>query len=235
MLSIVICDDDSTHIDILKEHLIKILQDLNMKYNILEFKSGEELVENYPGKIDILFLDIQMKVLTGMDVARRIREFDTKVEIIFTTAVADYVHEGYEVRAYRYLLKPIKYENLERHVKLCIKDLLSKNSTISIQSNHNTVVLSVDEILYVEVQKKNVTIHTEQKDYVIEISMKKVEEKLLNHKFFRCHKSFLVNLRKINSIKDKMVIIKGHEVPVSRYKIKELKIQLANVLGDVLC
>ncbi|RDY22945.1 DNA-binding response regulator [Romboutsia maritimum] len=235
MLSIVICDDDTTHIDILKKYLIEILEDLNMNHKLLEFKSGEELLENYPKKIDILFLDIQMKDLTGMDVARKIRKFDTKVEIIFTTAVSEYIHEGYEVRAYRYLLKPIKYKNLERHVKLCIRDLLSKNSTISIQSNHDTIVLSVDEILYAEVEKKNVTIHTENRDYIIEISMKKVEEKLLNHNFFRCHKSYLVNLKKINSIKDKIAVIKGNEIPVSRYKIKELKIQLANILGDVLC
>ena len=119
-----------------------------------------------------------MNGLSGMDVARKIREFDNNVEIIFTTSIEQYVFEAYEVRAYRYLVKPIEHEKLRKQVKLCIDDYLRKNSIISINSNKATVKIPIGEILYVEVMKKEVTIYTESKVYTIEISMKKVEEKL---------------------------------------------------------
>lgn len=101
MLNIVICEDDLPQRLLLYNYLDKILNDICLDYDILEFSSAEELLTNYPRKLDILFLDIQMGDLSGMDVARKIRNFDSRVEIIFTTAIAEYIYEGYEVRAYR--------------------------------------------------------------------------------------------------------------------------------------
>ena len=101
MLKVAICEDDDFFRDKLKQYLEKILEDITNNFEIITFNSGEDLVENYPEDIDIYFLDIEMNKLTGMDVARKIREVDDNVEIIFTTALVDYVHEGYEVRAYR--------------------------------------------------------------------------------------------------------------------------------------
>ncbi|MDC9428716.1 two-component system response regulator RgaR, partial [Clostridioides difficile] len=75
---------------------------------------------------DIIFLDIQMKDINGIEVAKKIRKFDEKVEIIFTTAFSEYAPQGYEVRAYRYLVKPIEYSNFAMGVNLCIDNLQRK-------------------------------------------------------------------------------------------------------------
>ena len=99
-------------------------------YEVLEFVSGEDLLSNYPNNIDLLFLDIQMNGLNGMDVARRIREFDNNVEIIFTTSVLDYVCEGYEVNAYRYMLKPIEYNIFKNNMGKCIENIIKKKTKI---------------------------------------------------------------------------------------------------------
>ena len=103
-----VCEDNSLHINLVKGYIDDFFNEFH-NYEVLEFVSGEDLLSNYPNNIDLLFLDIQMNGLNGMDVARRIREFDNNVEIIFTTSVLDYVCEGYEVNAYRYMLKPIEY------------------------------------------------------------------------------------------------------------------------------
>lgn len=234
ILNIVICDDEFLHRSILKEYLSKILNEEILEYSLTEYNSGEELINNY-GKVDLLFLDIQMDELSGMDVARKIREFDNSVEIIFTTSMIQYVFEAYEVRAYRYLVKPIEYEELKKQVKLCIADCLAKKNVISIDSNKEMLILSIDEILYAEVIRKEVTIYTESKAYTIETSMKSIEKKLLNHNFFRCHHSYLVNLKKINEIKNKSIFINDDEIPISRTRYKDLKIRLLNLLGDSLC
>lgn len=233
-LNIVICDDEFLHRSILKEFLVSILDEELLEYDLIEYSSGEDLISNYD-KVDLLFLDIQMNELSGMDVARKIREFDNNVEILFTTSVEQYVFEAYEVKAYRYLVKPIEYEELKKQVKLCISDYLSKNSIISIDSNKVTVKIPIGEILYVEVMKKEVTIYTEYKVYTIETSMKRVENKLSNYGFFRCHHSYLINLNKASEIRDKAIFINDTKIPVSRTKYKALKIKLVNLLGDSLC
>ena len=114
MFRIVICEDDLSQRELLKGFLYKVFEEIQEDLDLIEFESGEEaLLEEVILKgIDIFFLDIQMNGLNGMDVARRIREFDNNVEIIFTTSVLDYVCEGYEVNAYRYMLKPIEYLSL---------------------------------------------------------------------------------------------------------------------------
>ena len=236
-LNIIICDDEFLHRLILKEFLIKILDESLLEYNLIEYSSGKDLISNYNknNKADLLFLDIQMNDLSGMDVARKIRKFDNTIEIIFTTAIEKYVFEAYEVRAYRYLVKPIEYEKLKRQVKLFISDYLTKNSIILIDTHKYTVKISIGDILYSEVMRKHVTIYTESKAYTIEISMKRVEEKLLNYGFFRCHHSYLVNLNKINEIRDKTIFINDNEIPISRTRYKSLKTKLVNLLGDYLC
>lgn len=133
MFYIVICEDDDVQKKLLATYLQQIFNKLGMEYSLIEFSSGEELLNNYPDKIDILFLDIQMDKLTGIDAARKIREFDRNVEIVFTTAILDYIHEGYEVKAYRYLLKPLEYECILKHTKTCIEELVNKKDTIAIK------------------------------------------------------------------------------------------------------
>ena len=102
-LNIVICEDDFLHRSILKEFLVSILDEELLEYVLIEYSSGEDLISNYD-KVDLLFLDIQMNELSGRAVARKIREFDNNVEILFTTSVEQYVFEAYEVKAYIYLV-----------------------------------------------------------------------------------------------------------------------------------
>lgn len=237
MFFIVICEDDSSQRELLITYLNRIFIDLNVDYFIQEFSSGEELLNAYPDKVDILFLDIQMDKLTGMDVAKKIREFDTNVEIVFTTAIIDYIHEGYEVRAYRYLIKPLDYDCILKHTKACIDDLIDRKCTIVIKDRLETAIIQIAEILYIEVLRKEITIYTKDNKYSFKTSMKSIEDTLLKKNFFRCHRSYLINLKKVTWLREKenVVIIDDYEVPLSRYKLKTLKNKLAHILGDTIC
>lgn len=112
-ICIAICDDEIIHLNMLKKYIKDILDTRRIDYTLVEYTSGEELLEKYPRNIDIIFLDIQMEELSGMETAIKIREFDSKVDIIFTTSFTDYVYQVYEVNAYRYILKPLDYEKIE--------------------------------------------------------------------------------------------------------------------------
>lgn len=236
MIKIAICEDEAIHRKILTNYLNKFFKESKFQYEITEFKSGEELIENYRDDTDILLLDIIMNNLTGMDVARKIRKFDNKVEIIFVTSIIDYIQEGYEVGAYRYLMKPIDYEELKKHISSCIDKLLESNKNyIVFQEENKTHKVLVDEITYVEIVRRNLTIHTIKKNYEIRMTLKKIEEELSKYSFFRCHKSYLINMNHIQSLKEDSVIVNDDEVPVSRHRMRDFKIKLAEVLGDILC
>ena len=128
MFRIVICEDDLSQRELLKGFLYKVFEEIQEDLDLIEFESGEEaLLEEVILKgIDIFFLDIQMNKLTGMDLARWIRKENDTSEIIFVTSLVNYIQEGYTVRAYRYLLKPINYEDLRSHLLSCISDITKK-------------------------------------------------------------------------------------------------------------
>lgn len=237
MIKVVICEDELNQQKLLEEYLNDILKNCTEVYEILTYKSGEDLLNNYPKDVDIFLLDIQMGSITGMDVARKIREIDKKsVEIIFTTSLIEYIQEGYEVRAYRYLLKPIKYEDLKTHIVSCIRDIEQMDKYLVINNKSDIKRIKHSQIIYIEIQKKDMTIHTISGDYLIKASMDKIEKEIDNVKFYRCHKSFLINLEYVDSLKQYSAILEnGEEVPISRHRFKDTKNRFFNLIGDKLC
>ncbi|MBS6506799.1 MAG: response regulator transcription factor [Paraclostridium bifermentans] len=234
-LSVAICDDEPIHRNLLLNYLNQVFH--NESYEVLEFEKGEELLENYPEKLDILLLDIQMGGLNGIETAKKIRQFDTNVIIIFTTAVFDFIQQGYEVRAFRYLLKPISYDEFSIHLIECKNDItneIKKNIKIKETTEGSISIIPISSILYIETVSRVTLIHTDKKIYKTRESIKNLENELENHLFYRCHRSYLINLHKVSSINKDSVYIKNDEILVSRYKIKDLKLRITNTLGSLL-
>lgn len=236
MYRMVICEDDATQRKFLKDYILKSVEDICTNIELLEFSSGEELLEQNLEGIDIYFLDIQMFELTGMDVAKRIRERDNTSEIIFITSLLEYIQEGYKVRAYRYLLKPIEYEDLKENILNCISDIISKRENfIIVEEQGISYKVGIKDITYIEIIKKDITIHTGHKDYNIKNRIKNLEQELSMYNFFRCHKSYLINMEHIDFIGKDNVMIKNIEIPVSKYRMSNLKTKLTNMLGAIIC
>ncbi|UUV14616.1 LytR/AlgR family response regulator transcription factor [Clostridioides difficile] len=236
MYRIVICEDDITQITFLRECILKSLEGISSQIELFEFNSGEELLESNLESIDIFFLDIKMLKLTGMDVAKIIRETNDTSEIIFITSIVDYIQEGYKVRAYRYLLKPIDFGDLNESILSCISDIIKRRENFMLIENKGIInKILINSIMYIEVRKKVLTIHTKNDTYYTKNSMDKIELELEKYNFFRCHKSYLINLKYIQFICKNAVVINNEDIPVSKYRISDLKTKLTHVLGDVLC
>ncbi len=236
MIKIAICEDEKEQQELLKRYINQIFDALSVKCRLEVFNSGEELLERYSKDTDILLLDIQMGQINGIDTARKVRVLDDKVEIIFITALIEYVLEGYEVRAYRYLIKPVKYNNLKDNIINCIKEVDIKNKYIMVKAQGSQTKLNVSEITYIEVQKETITIHTLNEVYKINGTMSNIEKEIDCSRFFRCHKSFLVNLEHVKSIKQYVAILENSkEVPVSRYRFKETKDKFFDLIEEKLC
>ncbi|WEV14969.1 LytTR family DNA-binding domain-containing protein [Clostridium perfringens D] len=236
MFSIALCEDNSLQREELKNNLSKVLDEIGVEYKLLTFETGEDLLREYPENLDMLFLDIQMGELTGMETARKVRKYDDKVEIIFITALWDYIQKGYEVRAFRYLIKPVKFKELQEQVTASVENILHKRYTyITIKDKNNVLKIRTEDILFLETFERKVIIHTNSQDYIVKMSMNKLEKELNNKGFFRCHTSYIVNLIKIEEIKKDYLLINKFTLPVSKYRMKNLKLRLTSLLGDLIC
>ncbi|EIS9209309.1 response regulator transcription factor [Clostridioides difficile] len=236
MYRVAICEDDSIQRLLLKDLIYKIFNEISNQIEILEFSSGEELIKCTLEGIDIFFLDIQMDKLTGIDVAKKIRQKDNDSEIIFITSLIDYIQDGYKVRAYRYLLKPIQFEDLKENILTCISDIIKKRENYLIVNRKGSIdKILIDRVTYIEVNKKDITIHTLDDFYCTKNTIEKLEKELEIYGFFRCHKSYLVNLNHIKSMSRTTIIINNENIPVSKHRVSDLKTKLTYVLGSIIC
>lgn len=236
MINIGICDDELHYRSEIKDILNEILNSYSINYNIYEFSSGEDLLNNYPKNLDILIMDIQMKIINGMDTAREIRKFDENLEIIFMTSFAEFMQEGYEVKAYRYILKPISEKKISKNIIPCINEIMKKrNNYLTINVKNYIDRIKIDSITYIETDRPNILIYTHDNIYTKKMNISKIEKTLSEYGFFRCHNSYIINLKLVESMNSNTVIVDGKNIPISKYRIKDLKLAITNILGDIIC
>ncbi|TQQ84277.1 response regulator transcription factor [Peptacetobacter hominis] len=238
MFRVVICEDEDIHRKILSDYVIKIFKEINAEIELMEFESGDEILSSDIEfkSVDIFLLDIQMDGIDGMELAKNIRSKSDSSEIIFITSLINYIQDGYIVRAYRYLLKPLEYEELKKHLFSCISDIRSRRENYIIIENKGIIhKVLIKDIMYIDVIKKDLSIYTQENIYHSKNSLDRMEKELEKYNFYRCHKSYLVNLEYIDTIKGNTVFIGDYQIPVSKYRISNLKKKITIMLGDVIC
>jgi len=234
MVNIAVADDDLRQQKLLKEYLDNYSEESLQQINVQFFSDGFQLLENYvPGKFDILLLDIQMQNIDGMKAAQEIRMIDDTVIIMFITNFVHYAIRGYSVKALDFIVKPISYELFCQKLKNAVL-LLNRNQKdkIYFKTKEGHIALDCTVILYFEVSAHKVIIHTNKDSHLTSYTLKNIEEKLNDARFFRCHTGFLVNILHVKSVgKNFAVMGNGTEVPISKYRRKEFLDAIGNCLG----
>ncbi len=225
MLNIAICDDDPAIRSDLQNSMQRYKAETGLHLQIAEFTSGDQLLQEFPENIDLLILDIQMPGRSGLDTARAIRKVNQQVLIIFFTNYVQYALEGYEVQAYRFLLKPLDYDQFTRVVGSALQLLQNRRQNVLlIQTKERTSHIPIDSIQYIETYKGHVIVHTLSDKIECYTSMKEMEHQLEEHSFFRCHTAFLVPLKAIRDVTQRDVhLYSGEVLPLSRHRRSALK------------
>ncbi len=222
MIRVAICDDEKYMSDIIGKMVSDFFHRKNMGIAIMQFSSGEELLE-YDKRIDILFLDIQMKHLDGIETAKRLREHEFKGFLIFVTILKEMVFRSFEVQAYDYLVKPIEETRFEKMMERLFLSLQNASeSNLLVQKGYESRIVPFEDIVYCEIIDRKVYLHLESSE-VIDFygRIENLEEKL-DDRFFRCHRSFLINMKYLKSYKNGRAYMEGNrEIPVSRLRSKE--------------
>jgi DNA-binding LytR/AlgR family response regulator len=224
LLNIAICDDDKIYLTQIKKKLEKISFLIKDDIFIDEYFSGIKLFENFH-KYDILILDIDMPDINGFELAKKIRETNDKIIIIFLTCLAHYVFEAYKILPFRYVMKRKIDEQLpEAILKAYEKLSLKADETFIFRHRGLTYNLELNEIYYFEHKNRQISIKTATKELFYNETINNIEIKLKNYNFERCHSGYVVNLNKINIISLYQIEMKnGDIIPLSRKRYKVFK------------
>lgn len=210
IVRIAICDDEILQLELLKHYVGKWAEEEGINCDIELFKSAEsfhfEWLED--SSYDIILLDIQMAELSGLELAKLIREKDQHIQIIFVTAIPDYIGEGYDVDAINYLIKPIGEEKLRECLNKAIDKKKVQPKSIIIEIDGAVHRIDEDSIIYLEIIGHELFIHKEDKTISMRKPLNGMEELLSKEEFIRPHRAYMVALKHIRRINSKEIILK---------------------------
>lgn len=228
MINIAICDDEINIINKTK----KLIQDYDKEdIDIYVYESGEELI-NSDKEFHIIFLDIDMKGLDGIETAKKLREYDKKVKIIYVTNYTDYTYSAFSVHAFGYLVKPLNKKELHNQLDeaLSYTEEISKN--LEFITSDGVIRVDTNSIYYFEYEQRKVIMKTIDKNYVLKKKISEIGKDIQDYGFEMPHKSFVVNLYNIKTIKGYDVhMMDGSVIPLSQKKSSQFRDSLNRYLS----
>ncbi|MCX4351225.1 MAG: LytTR family DNA-binding domain-containing protein [Lachnospiraceae bacterium] len=225
MINIAVCDDEKC----MSEKIEKLVEDFFRKKNtnisVAEYSSGEELLKSNE-RIDILFLDIGMRGMDGIETARRLRAHGYNGFLIFITVLKEMVFQSFEVQPFDYLVKPVQEEHFEKTMErlfFSMQDRLSpEKENLLVQKGCESNIIFFQDIICCEIIDRKVYLYLVSGEVIDYYDRIENLEKKMDGRFFRCHRSYLINLNHLKSYRNNTAFMAdGKEIPVSRLRSKE--------------
>ena len=189
-----------------------------------------DYLQEHAKEVDVLFLDINMPELNGLNLGKIIRKLNPAMKIIFVTAYREYAVDAFEIQAFDYLLKPYSEDRIEKLLSRLSVEKKQISNKVSISVGEKIMVFNTEDIIVVEADKKESRVYTTKECYLTKMKISDWEEELPENQFYRCHRSYLVNLSKVREIEpwfnnSFMIHMESCpvKIPVSRNNMKEFK------------
>lgn len=232
-MRIALVDDVKADSDKLYEYLKRYEQERFLSMVVEDFPSGEQFLESFQrGKYDLIFLDIYMTGMSGMELARKLRRVDADFVLIFTTTSQDFAIQGYAVHASSYLLKPFDYSRFEEAMDLCRPVLASRSKFIEVKEKRYYTKILLKDIIYTDYDNHYIQIHTPDRIIRSYMPFKAFAPMLLEHEqFLCCYRNCIINMDKVVELDDKDFILENQErVPMRRPDKQELRQRYADYI-----
>lgn len=191
-------------------------------------------LQKYRGEFDVVFMDIRMPQMNGMECARRLRECDSNVILCFVTTMARYAIQGYEVGAMDFIIKPVSYDEFSMKMNRIIRVRKKQASaTILISSRNEIRKIDIRDLYYVEVYNHSLIYHTGDGDFEAYGKLSSLEADDRFRCFIRVSQSYLVNCTLVTSVQESSLTVKDVQIPISRRRRKECLEKMAAILGGI--
>lgn len=232
-VKIAILEDEIQEAQTTLDHMSKFFAENKIEYEYFLENNASDFIKHDFSDVDLVLLDIIMEgELNGFEAAKIIREKNKKIAIIFLTKTIHYAVKGYEVKAFDYIVKPLLYEDFALKMSIFLKTLLTDGNIEHVFKCKDTLIkVKEKDILYIDIYKHYLTIHTLNGDFEVRGSMKEIEQ-VLSNVFSRCSSNCIINLIHLDEIKKDDVLINGVYIKITaKYKQSFLK-DLALYLRD---
>lgn len=232
MIRVAIVEDEAEIREQLMGYVQRYTRQYGTAFEVKTFADGLEILEDYRPAYDLILLDIEMKHLDGMETARRIRELDPEVMLVFITNMAQYAIKGYAVGALDYVLKPVPYFAFSQQLQKVEEQLRRRTRHyLAVPVEGGLRRLDTSRIYYIESEGHRVHFYTEEGDFAAPGALKALEEKLADRPFARCNSGYLVNLAQVRAVQQNTVEVGPYELQVSRPKRKSFLAALTDYIG----
>lgn len=232
MWKIAICDDEKKMVETMRQDILSYGKECEIDC----FYSGEELLSEKK-TYDIIFMDIDMQGINGIEAAKQIREKDKNVKIIYVTSYTDYVNYAFSVHAFAYLLKPVKREEIHRQLQEADSYYKERKEAQALRfaTKEGTLEKKVDEIFFMEYKERHVFMRADDGEHQLSGSISEVSKRMGKHGFAVPHKSFCVNLYHVKNVKGYDVfMMNGDVIPLSQKKSVEFRERLHKFLTEIV-
>lgn len=223
-MKIAICDDEQIFLDKIRRLLEKYSQEHQVPMEISTYNEADNLLKEINNEYELILLDVRLDQANGIDVAKELRARKIDSMIIYISAYLEMAPRGYEVQAFRYILKSDLEQVLEYTLNDAMAELRRRRKEYEIRTQGQTECIPLTEILYFASYKRYVEIYTIRKTYKQYRKMYELEQELSEQGFLRIHKSYLVNMRYISYIKNREIYLKdGTALPCSKGEYQNIK------------
>ncbi|MBD8915709.1 MAG: LytTR family DNA-binding domain-containing protein [Lachnospiraceae bacterium] len=218
MYRIAVVEDEQQYRDEVCQYIEQYATEHQLKFDVTTYTDGQEIVDDVQKHYDIIFFDIEMTQLNGMDAAKVIRERDVNVVMVFITNMAQYAIEGYEVGALDFVLKPIDYYGFSFRLARALGRVQKKqgNLEFAINTPGGIKKLNSNDIYYIEIENRFLVYHTAEGDFSQRGTLQSAEEMFQNYHFVKCNHWYLVNLKYVTEIEENIVHVAGSRLEISR-------------------
>ena len=218
MTRIAIVEDEAAVQEQLTGYVQRYTRQYGTPFEVSVFGSGVEILEDYRPVYDIIFLDVEMPHLDGMETARRIRALDSDVLLIFITNMAQYAIKGYAVGALDYVLKPVNYYQFCTKLSRAIQRVQRRRGgQVVLQlAGGGIQLLDTADIYYLETRSRMLYYHTAKGEFAVRASLQSAEKQLAEYHFVRCNQCYLVNLAYVKGVESDFALVKDDRLEISR-------------------